>query len=257
MTTALITGASAGLGVEFAHALAARGHDLILTARRGDRLVDLAAAITDRHGVAVTVLPADLARPGAAAALIDQIARRDLAVNVLINNAGFGANGAFAGEDPAKLDAMLDLNCRAVMDLARLVLPGMVQMRSGAILNVASTAAFQPGPWMALYYATKAFVLSLSEALHEEVRESGVTVTALCPGPVRTEFFDIAGMGDNALFERFASDAKSVVRDGLNALDARDAVRISGWRNRMVALSVRFAPRGFVRRTAASLQRSR
>ena len=257
MTTALITGASAGLGVEFAHALAARGHDLILTARRADRLESLAADLRERHGVAVTVIPADLGQPGAAQGLIDAIGKRDLAVHILINNAGFGENGPFVDQSPERQNAMLDLNCRAVMELCRLVLPGMVQMRSGKILNVASTAAFLPGPWMALYYATKAFVLSLSEALHEEVRGSGVTVTALCPGPVRTEFFEAAGMESNAMFDRIASDAKSVVLAGLAALDAGDAMRIPGWSNRVAAFSARLAPRGLTRRAVAAFQRQR
>ena len=257
MTTALITGASAGLGTEFAHALAARGHELILTARREDRLEALAADLRERHGVTVTVIAADLGQPGAARTLIDAIGKRDLAVHILINNAGFGDNGAFVDQTPERQAAMLDLNCRALMELCRLVLPGMVQMRSGKILNVASTAAFQPGPWMALYYATKAFVLSLSEALHEEVRADGVTVTALCPGPVRTEFFEAAGMESNALFDRVASDPKTVVRHGLAALDAGEAMRISGWRNRVAAFSTRLAPRSLTRRAVAAFQRTR
>ena len=193
--TALVTGASAGLGAGFARALAADGHDLILTARRGDRLNALAAELRAAHGIRVEVIAADLARPGAAEALIAEIGKRGLAVNTLVNNAGFGALGPVAEADPAVLERMLDLNCRAVMTLSRLVLPGMIQMRRGAILNIASTAAFAPGPGMAVYYASKAFVLSFSQALHSEVRRHRVTVAALCPGPTITEFGDVAGNG--------------------------------------------------------------
>lgn len=255
--TALVTGASAGLGVTFAEALAARGHDLILTARRIDRLDALAITLRDRHGVRIDTIAADLAQPDAVDALMTEIARRGLAVNLLVNNAGFGLAGAFAGQDVATLERMLAVNCRALTGLCHAVLPGMIQMRAGAILNVASTAAFQPGPGMAVYYATKAYVLSLSEALHEEVRRHGVKVAALCPGPTATEFFDAAGMGDDMLLKRFAAPAGKVVRDGLAALDANRAVKVSGLLNAAMAASVRFTPRWVVRRVAAAIQRSR
>ena len=226
--TALVTGASAGLGVHFAEALAAEGHDLILTARRLDRLEALAARIRARHGVKVETIAADLAEPGGAAALVAEISKRALAVNTLINNAGFGLSGAFAAQDPARLGGMIELNCRALVELCHAVLPGMIQMRSGGILNVASTAAFQPGPGMAVYYATKAFVLSFSEALHEEVRRQGVRVAALCPGPTLTEFFDAAGTSDDFALKRLAGDPAKVVRDGLKALAANRAARSRG-----------------------------
>lgn len=255
--TALVTGASAGLGAHFARALAARGHELILTARRADRLEALAAAIRAEHGVAVTVIAADLAEPGAAARLMAEIAAHGLAVNLLISNAGFGHHGSFAGQDQEAIARMVALNCTALAELSRAVLPGMIQMRRGAILNVASTAAFQPGPWMALYYATKAFVLSLSEALHEEARGHGVHVSALCPGPTATEFFDAAAMRDDVLLRRLAADPDRVVRDGLRALDANRAVAVSGARNRVAAASIRFTPRWLVRRLVARIQRSR
>jgi len=255
--TALITGASAGLGVHFAEALAARGHDLILTARRLDRLETLATDLRARHGIAVAVIAADLADPAAPGELMAEIGRRGLAVNWLINNAGFGLHGPFAELDAAAQAHMIDVNCRAPMVLARAVLPGMIQMRGGGILNVASTAAFQPGPWMAVYYATKAFLLSFSEALHEEVRGHGVHVAAICPGPTQTEFFDAAGMGDDLLLRRLASSPERVVRDGLAALDRNRAVRVSGLRNRVMAWSPMFGPRWLVRRVAGAIQRRR
>jgi short-subunit dehydrogenase len=252
--TALVTGASAGLGVHFAEALAARGHDLILTARRVDRLDTLAAELRERHGIAAAVIAADLADPAAIDALMHEIGRRGLAVNWLINNAGFGVSGAFADLDAAALADMVEVNCRAPMALARAVLPGMIQMRSGGILNVASTASFQPGPWMAVYYASKAFMLSFSEALHEEVRAHGVHVAAICPGPTRTEFFEVAGKS-NAMLARMAGPPEQVVRDGLAALDANRAVRVSGLVNRLMALTPRLGPRWLVRRVAGSIQR--
>lgn len=253
--TALVTGASAGLGVLFAEALAGRGHDLILTARREDRLEELAVRLRERHGIRVETIAADLAAPGAAESLMAEIGRRGLAVNLLVNNAGFGAAGQFAQVDRATLERMIAVNCRALMELCHLVLPGMIQMRSGAILNVASTAAFQPGPGMGVYYATKAFVLSLSEAIHSEVRRHGVHVSAICPGPTRTEFFDAAGVSPQSPLVRMASDPRKVVEDGLRALDANAAVRVSGFGNKLLAGSVRFTPRPVIRRVLSRIQR--
>lgn len=255
--SALVTGASAGLGTHFARALAAEGHDLILTARRADRLEALAAEIRAANGVKVEVIAADLAQPGGADALMAEVARRGLAVNILVNNAGFGLAGSFAEQGRDQLGRMIELNCRALVELSHAVLPGMLQMRAGGILNVASTAAFQPGPWMAVYYASKAFVLSFSEALHEEVRRKGVHVAAICPGPTETEFFDAAAMGDDILLKRFAAPPGKVVRDGLKALKANRAVKVSGLLNAVMAGSIRFTPRAVIRRVVASVQRGR
>ncbi len=253
----LITGASAGLGEGFARALAAEKRDLILTARRVDRLEALATELRASHGITVTVFAADLATPGAAEDLVAEIERAGLAIDTLINNAGYGARGAFAELPLAGQLGQIDLNCRALVALSHAVLPGMIAAKRGAILNVASTAAFQPGPWMAVYYATKAFVLSFSEALHEEVKPHGIQVSALCPGPTRTEFAEVAGMGDSELFKRFASSADAVVKDGLAALKANQAVRISGAMNSVMATSIRFTPRGLARRIAGSMQKAR
>ena len=257
MTTALITGASAGLGEGFARSLAAEGHDLILTARRADRLETLAAELRAAHGVTVTILVADLGQPEAPAKLLADIAAAGLTIDTLINNAGFGARGGVAELDGAVQLGMIDLNCRALVALAQGVLPQMIARRSGGILNLASVASFQPGPWMAVYYASKAFVLSFSEALHEEVKDKGVRVAALCPGPTRTEFAEVAGLGDTALFKRLASDADAVVRDGLAALKANQAVKVSGVMNRAMAQGIRFTPRALARRIAGSLQKAR
>ena len=252
---AIVTGASAGLGVCFAEKLAERKQPLLLVARRQDRLDALADRLSAAHGIAVETLAVDLALDGGAAKVIAHVAGRPVAT--LINNAGVGARGAFAELDLSRQAEMIRLNCLALMELSHGVLPGMIAAKSGGILNIASTASFQPGPWMAIYYATKAFVLSFSEALHEEVRAHGVHIAALCPGPTRTEFADIADMGDSELFRRLASNPDGVVRDGLAALDANQAVKVSGLLNSVMAESIRLTPRVLARRIAGGLQKSR
>ena len=258
MAMTLITGASAGLGVSFAHAFAARGDDLILTARRLDRLEELATELRDKHGVIVHTFQADLADVAAPADLISRIGSAGLAVDTLVNNAGFGLRGGFADTDVSAQVGMVDVNCRALVALSHAVLPDMIGRGHGAILNVASLAAFQPGPWMSVYYATKAFVLNFSEGLHEEVRERGVRVTALCPGPTRTEFAERAEMGEMMeSFDKMAADPADVVCDGLAALDAGRAVKVSGALNTVAADAVRFLPRFVTRRMTASFQKAR
>ena len=246
---ALVTGASAGLGVEFARQLAERGHRLVLVARRADRLDALAAELGNARAVAF-----DLARPGAAAALLKDVAAAGETVDLLVNNAGFGLHGRFARADAARLREMIDLNCGALTELCRAVLPDMIERRSGGILNVASTAAFQPGPGMAVYFATKAYVLSLTEAIHEEVKNSGVRVSALCPGPTRTEFGEVAGFKGNGAFDRLSMDAASVVAAGLKGLDRNKAVVITGRLNKLGAFATRLVPRAVTRQIAGSLK---
>ena len=245
---ALVTGASAGLGVEFARQLSSRGHRLVLAARRKERLEELAAELRNARAVAI-----DLSASGAAQRLIGELDASGDQIDVLINNAGFGLRGYFAEQDPARLRQMIDLNCGALTELCRAVLPQMIERRSGAILNVASTAAFQPGPGMAVYYATKAFVLSLSEALHEEAKPHGVKVTALCPGPTRTEFGDVAGFPASAALTRVSMDAEPVVRKGLEALEKNRAVIVTGGLNSAIAFSNRIAPRFIARKIAGAL----
>jgi short-subunit dehydrogenase len=206
----LITGASAGVVVEFAHRLSERGHRLVLVARRKDRLEALAKELGNARAVTI-----DLSKKDAAAKLMADIAAAGEIVEMLINNAGFGLIGRFAEIEPERLRQMIALNCGALTELCRAAAPAMVARKSGAILNVASTAAFQPGPKMAVYFATKAFVLSLSEALHEELKPHGIKVSCLCPGPTRTEFGEVAGFGGNRLFDRVAMDAPAVVEAAL------------------------------------------
>jgi short-subunit dehydrogenase len=244
----LVTGASAGLGIEFARMCRARGDRLVLVARRRDRLEALAAELGGTDIVA-----ADLSEPGAGERLIDTVEAMGLAVETLINNAGFGLAGRFA-EQPAERQAeMIALNIGALTMLCRRVLPEMLERRRGFILNVASTAAFQAGPHSAVYYASKAYVLSLTEALHQEAKGTGVHVTALCPGPTATEFFEIAGAANGKL-ARLATDPASVVRAGLAGLARNQAIVIPGFRNKASAQASRLLPRAAMRRIVAGLK---
>jgi len=246
---ALVTGASAGLGVEFARRLAKRGHRVVLVARRKDRLETLAAELGNARALAI-----DLAEAGSVPQLVAESEAAGERIEILVNNAGFGLIGKFAELEPGRLRQMIDLNVGSLTDLCRAAAPGMIERRSGAILNVASTAAFQPGPNMAVYFATKAYVLSFTEALHEELKPHGIRVTALCPGPTRTEFGAVAGFAEKGAFDRFAADSASVVRAGLDGLDSNRAVVIPGLLNKIVAASTRFTPRPLVRKIAGAIK---
>jgi short-subunit dehydrogenase len=239
----LITGASAGLGAEFARQCAKRGEPLALAARRRDRMEALAREI----GGEVHIFEADLSREGAAASLIAELEAEGLSVATLINNAGFGLAGRFADRPLAKLSEMIDLNVRTLTELCHLVLPFMLARGEGAILNIASTAAFQPGPNMAVYYASKAYVLSFTEALHHELKDSGIRVSALCPGPTHSEFSDVADSHSPTL-ERMKMPAAPVVAAGLDGLDRNKAVVIPGMKNKIGAQASRFLPRSTMRR---------
>jgi uncharacterized protein len=249
----LVTGASAGLGAGFARQLAAGRKSLVLVARRLDKLESLAAELRKNHGIKVFVEASDLSAAGAVKNLMARLANQDLEVDCLINNAGFGLNGKFLELDGDKQRDMITLNCTALTELCHAVLPAMIARKSGHILNVASTAAFQAGPLMAVYYASKAYVLSFSEALHEEMLPHGIHVSALCPGPTETEFFHGADMGASVL-AKMARKPDRVVADGLNALKNNKAFVVSGLMNKLMAQSTRFAPRFFTRKLAKSLQ---
>ena len=246
---ALITGASAGLGAEFARQLSRRGEALVLVARRKDRIEALAEELGNARAVAI-----DLSKANSAAKLMADVKANGETVDLLVNNAGFGLIGRFADLDAKRERQMIDLNAGTLTDLCRAVAPQMVKRKSGGILNVASTAAFQPGPKMAVYFATKAFVLSLSEALHEELKPHGIKVSCLCPGPTRTEFGAVAGFGGNGLFDRVAMESPDVVAAGLRGLDRNQAVLVPGWTNKLTAVSGRFAPRSVVRKIAGSIK---
>ncbi|NJC04965.1 hypothetical protein GGQ97_000758 [Sphingomonas kaistensis] len=247
----LITGASAGLGVHFARQLSATGARLVLVARRRDRIEALAAELGNARAVAL-----DLSQADAADRLLADVAAHGEHVDCLVNNAGFGLHGRIAQQDGRRLREMIDLNCGVLTELTRGVLPAMIERGRGGILNVASTAAFQPGPGMGVYFATKAFVLSFTEALHEEVRGTGVHVTALCPGPTSTEFGELAGfepkLGD--AFEKLSERPGPVVAAGLAALSANRAIVIPGAMNKVGAQGARFLPRALIRRIAGALK---
>jgi uncharacterized protein len=245
----LITGASAGLGVEFARQCRKRGDELVLVARRGDRLYEVAAEV----GGVAHVIVADLMRPGAPARLLTEIREKGLSVATLINNAGFGLTGKFDRLPLDRQRGMIDLNIGALTELTHLFLPDMLERREGAILNVASTAAFQPGPGFAVYFATKSYVLSFTEALHQELKRSGIKVSALCPGPTRTEFGDVAGV-KSASLGRYSADPASVVAAGLKGLDRNKAIVVPGFTNKLTAQSSRVIPRAAMRRIVASLK---
>jgi hypothetical protein len=237
------------LGAEFARQCAARGDELVLVARRRDRLEALAAEI----GGKAHVVAADLALPDAPERLIAELEARGLQIATLVNNAGFGLAGRFAELPEAKQAEMIALNVAALTRLCRLVLPGMRARGRGAILNVASTGAFQAGPGFAVYFATKAYVLSFTEALHQELKQDGIKVSALCPGPTRTEFGQVAGV-TSARFDRFAADAPSVVAAGLQGLARNRAVVIPGLGNKFTAQSNRLLPRAAMRRIVGGLK---
>jgi len=248
--TALITGASAGLGREFARLAARDGHDVVLVARRKDRLQALAQEIEGAHGVRAIVLDADLSDRAAPQAIAAKLEGAAITVDFLINNAGFGSHGLYVRADFARQSEMVDVNIRALMELTHRLVPQMLARKSGRILNVASMAGFAPGPYMATYYASKAFVLSFSEALAAELRGTGVTVTVSCPGPVATEFGAVANSDRTNLFRSGAADAFAVARHGYRAMMAGKVIAIPGFMNKMTTLLIRLGPRAAVRRVA-------
>ncbi len=255
-STVLITGASSGIGAEMAKLFAAARHDLILVARSEDKLQALSGELARTHGIQARVLAADLADSAAPARIFETLAQQGAHLDVLVNNAGFGARGAYAEIDFEVESRMIQVNIMALSHLTRLFLPGMLARRSGKILNVASTAAYVPGPYMAVYYASKAFVLSFSEAIAEEVKNSGVTVTALIPGPTGTNFAVTAGNQDTPLFRAGAvMSAAAVARVGFDALMAGKRVAIAGVSNKLTVYSTRFAPRKMLAGIASRLNR--
>ncbi|MDQ4504635.1 SDR family oxidoreductase [Sinomonas sp. ASV322] len=250
-TTALITGASSGLGAEYATQLAARGADVVLVARREDRLKELAARIRRDHGVTATVIAVDLLRQDAATALRQELDSRGIRIQVLINNAGFGLHSDFIDADEARTAEMLQLNIATLVSLTRAFLPDLVRAGSGAVVNIASTGAFQPCPTMAVYGATKAFVLNFTEAVAYETRESGVRVLAVCPGATSTEFREVSGLHADRE-ERGSQTPAQVVRATLRALDRgqRGSI-VSGARNTVLAKLAGVLPRPVVTAVAA------
>jgi len=254
MNTTLITGASMGIGAAFARKLAARGRNVLLVARSEDKLIQLCNELGRMSGIRAHYFPLDLTKPEAPAQLFEETQRRELVIDTLVNNAGFGSMGEFVKLDVKRELEMIDLNVKALVDLTYLFLAPMRERKQGTILNVASTAGFQPVPYMATYAATKAFVLSFSEALWEENREYGVHVMALCPGVTDTEFFAAAKMDRPPM--RTIQTAEEVVETALRALDHRKPSVISGWTNWLAVAAERFVPRSTVTKIAGKALRS-
>jgi hypothetical protein len=256
--TALVTGASSGIGEELARVLAANGSDVVLVARSADKLAALARELAGQHGVQAHVLPDDLADPGAPDRIAQELKVRGIAIDILVNNAGFAVYGPFVQTPPAAELELLQVNIVALTVLAKRFLPLMAGRRRGRILNVASTAAFQPGPLMAVYYASKAYVLSFSEALSNEAAGTGVTVTCLCPGPTRTRFEDRATLHASKLFSSLrVMTAADVARAGYDGMMAGDAIVIPGFSNRLGVQMLRVLPRAVIRRAVRNLQERR
>lgn len=243
--TALITGASSGIGRELARLLAREGHDLVLVARNRAALKSLAEEVR-RCGVAATVLPADLAQPGAVDSITSVLQAQRIEIDVLVNNAGFNVYGRFDHTDVAQELDMLQVNVVALTRLTKALLPRMIERRHGRILNVGSTGSFAPGPFDAVYCASKAYVLSFSEAIAEELRGTGVTVTTLCPGATGTAFATRAGMVDTAMFQGRVADPAVVAAAAYRALMAGRRVVIPGFVNLLMTQSIRFSPRAMV-----------
>lgn len=258
MSTALITGASGGIGYELALEHVRRGGDVILVARREDKLREYQAAWESTYGVKVHVIGMDLAQPGSARQLYNAVSAKGLTVDILINNAGFGQYGLFEESDLDRAMQMLELNIVTLTALTRLFVVDMVRRRSGRIMNVASTASFQPVPLMTLYAATKAFVLSFSEALNNEVSDRGVSVTALCPGPTTTGFQDVAAMHEARMVDkRLMATSADVARFGYSAMMRGKAVAVHGLMNRVTTFLVRFTPRSITLRVGRMIAEKR
>jgi short-subunit dehydrogenase len=252
----LITGASSGIGKVFAERFAQEKHDLVIVARRQAELEALAERLRAAHGVTVHVIALDLSAPRAAHTLFAEVQQRGLHVDGLINNAGFGVHGRHAEISPEAVEQMIAVNVTVLTTLTRLFLPGMIERKSGTILNVASTASFQPIPFFSAYAASKAYVLSFSEGLAEEVREYGIKVVCLCPGPTRTEFMDVAGVQTKGLKYVTFMSAEAVVDAGMQAIRRGEVVRIAGALNTLVARSVTFMPRQLVAKVSGQLMKS-
>jgi short-subunit dehydrogenase len=252
--TALVTGASGGIGYELALLLARDRYDCILVARSRDKLSALATRLEADFGVTTLVLAKDLSKPSAVDEIYEEVTAAGMKVDVLVNNAGFPVFGLFSETELEAELEMLQVNVVALTQLTKLFLKGMVERRYGRILNLASTAAFEPGPLMAVYYASKAYVLSFSEALANELRGTGVTVTALCPGPTRTGFQKRGVMEDSRLVQGRIADAESVALAGYRGLIAGKAIVIPGFTNKLIPWVVRVSPRGVVTRVVRRMQ---
>lgn len=255
---ALITGASSGIGYEFAKVCAEKGHDLILVARREDKLQAMKQDLERAFGIKVSLLPFDLSKPSVPDEIFNSLDRQQIPVDILVNNAGFGDFGSFADADWKKLSEMIQVNITALTHLTKLFLPGMIIRKSGKVLNIASTAAFGAGPLMAVYYATKGYVLQLSEALAKELQGTGVTVTVVCPGPTETGFQAVAGSRQSKLVQgKKLPTARDVAEFGYQAMMRGETVAVHGLVNSLLVQVTRFLPRKAVVELVYKIQESK
>jgi short-subunit dehydrogenase len=255
--TALVTGASSGIGLALSRVLAKNGHDVVLVARTASKLVDAANEL-QKSGVSAGVIASDLSRPNAAGDIVAELKRRNIEIEILVNNAGYGLAGPFVDNDLQRELDMIQVNIVALTQLTKLLMRPMVARKRGRILNVASTAAFQPGPLMAVYYATKAYVLSFSEAIADELRHSGVTVTTLCPGPTQTGFAEIANMTQSRLFTLMRPmSSEDVAQAGYRGMMSGKRIVIPGAKNKMLVQSLRISPRRTVTALVRKFQENR
>lgn len=253
--TALITGASSGIGLELARIHASKGGNLVLVARSKDKLEKLKNELEQQYGSMVLVIPKDLSNPAAPQEVYDQLQKENVKVDYLFNNAGFGDYGFFHETSWEKEAQMIDLNVRTLTHFTKLFVKDMVHNKSGKIMNVASTASFQPGPLMSVYYATKHYVLAFSEGIANELKGTGVTVTALCPGPTASGFQDAAAMNESKLVKGVKMPtAREVAEYGYRSLAKGRVVAIHGFMNRIMAESSRFMPRSIVRNVVRKVQ---
>ena len=255
MPTTLITGASSGIGLELAELFAADGDDVVLVSRSEGKLNKLAERLHQSHSIQAIVIPSDLAKPTAVDELCEQLVQRSLSVDTLVNNAGFGALGKFAELPADRQTDMVMVNVVALTRLTRQLLPSMIERGRGGILNVGSTAAYQAGPNMSVYYATKAYVLSFTEGLREELSGTGVHITVLAPGPTETGFGEDSGMGKFDFFKSAAMSAQAVAKAGYKGYRNNVDVVIPGWRNRLMVAGVGFLPRFATRKLVGKLQK--
>jgi len=251
--TALITGASSGLGMELAKLFAADGSDLVLVARREERLIELAQELKSEHGVEVHVLPKDLSKKSAPKEIFSHLKKEKIQIDVVVNNAGFGNKGHIADLDTDLQLDMIQVNLVALTHLTRLFLPGIIERGYGGILNVGSLAGFQPGPNLAVYFATKAYVLSFTEALAEEISNPNINISCLAPGPVKTEFGEKSDLEDSLLFKLSLMEMEPVVKAGYQGFRNGKTIIIPGIKQQIVPFLNRFTPRLLVRKIAKKL----
>jgi uncharacterized protein len=255
MATALITGASLGIGLEFAKTFAAAKNNLVLVARSEDKLKALATELQNKFGITVKIIAADLSNMKEVQKVYDTCKAENITIDYLVNNAGIGEFGLFAEGNWDKTEQMIDLNVKSLTKMCRLFIPDMIARKSGKILNVASTAAFQPGPTMAVYYATKSYVLFFSEALYNELQGKGVHITCLCPGATQSNFFEAAAMHESNLVKgKKLPTSKEVAEFGYRAMMKNKMTVIHGWMNTIMATSIRFTPRKLVLKIVRKIQ---